>query len=168
LIETEKLTYFLQEAGEPQRLAFVGHLYGPYADNLRHVLQLLEGHFLSGFGDGTRPVQEAEPLTVLPGAEEAAQSVLETSPDTAARIDRVLRLVDGFESAYALELLATVHWVIEHEEDSRDPATVVEAVRTWSPRKGRTFTPEHIQVAMAALSERGWTRDLVGVGPDNG
>lgn len=163
-IETQKLTYFLQEAGEPLRLAFVGHHYGPYADNLRHVLQLLEGHFLSGFGDGSRAVPEAEPLTVLPGAEDAAQSVLAASPATAARIDRVMRLVEGFESAYALELLATVHWVIEHEADTRDSASIINAVREWSPRKGRMFTPEHIRVAMAALSERGWTRDLARVG----
>jgi O-acetyl-ADP-ribose deacetylase (regulator of RNase III) len=164
LIETQKLTYFLQEAGEPLGLDFVGHHYGPYADKLRHVLQLLEGHVLSGFGDGSRPVREAEPLTVLPGAEEAALSFLATSPDTAARIDRVMALVEGFESAYALELLATVHWVIEREANTRDSAEIVHAVREWSPRKGRMFTPEHIRVAMAALSERGWTRDLVGVG----
>ncbi|MGI8702184.1 MAG: hypothetical protein ACR2JU_13450 [Nocardioidaceae bacterium] len=37
MIETQKLTYFLQAAGEPLRLNFVGHHYGPYADNLRHV-----------------------------------------------------------------------------------------------------------------------------------
>lgn len=69
LIETQKLTYFLQAAGEPLRLNFVGHHYGPYADKLRHVLKLLEGHYVTGFGDGSSPVQEAEPLSLLPGAE---------------------------------------------------------------------------------------------------
>ena len=35
LIEVQKLMYFMQEAGEPLRLNYVKHHYGPYADNLR-------------------------------------------------------------------------------------------------------------------------------------
>jgi hypothetical protein len=38
LLEVQKLAYFLQVAGEPLRLNYRAHLYGPYADNLRHVL----------------------------------------------------------------------------------------------------------------------------------
>ena len=38
LIEIHKLMYFMQEAGEPLRLNYAKHHYGPYADNLRHVL----------------------------------------------------------------------------------------------------------------------------------
>jgi O-acetyl-ADP-ribose deacetylase (regulator of RNase III) len=55
-----------------------------------------------------------------------------------------------------------------HVGRSRSAIGGIDAVGMWSPRKGRMFTPAHIQVAMAALSERGWTRDLVGVAPDNG
>ncbi len=160
LIETQKLTYFLQAAGEPLRLNFVGHHYGPYADNLRHVLKLLEGHYVTGFGDGSSPVQEAEPLSLLPGAEAEAHPVLVEHPETAARIERVMRLVEGFESAYALELLATVHWVLDHATEESEPDDVVTAVRSWSQRKGRMFTPEHIRVATEALQDRGWVPQL--------
>jgi hypothetical protein len=52
LLEIQKLLYFLQEAGEPLQLRFEQGRYGPYADNLRHVLHQFEGHFLEGFGDG--------------------------------------------------------------------------------------------------------------------
>ena len=157
LIETQKLTYFLQAAGEPLRLNFAAHHYGPYADNLRHALQHVEGHYLGGFGDGSTPVREAEPLTVLPGAESAADRVLATQPGTAARIERVMELVEGFESAYALELLATVHWILEHGS-TNDTDDVVAAVQAWSPRKGRMFTPEHIKIAKETLERRGWAR----------
>jgi len=160
LIETQKLTYFLQTAGEPLRLNFVSYHYGPYADNLRHVLQHVEGHYVSGFGDGSSPVQEAEPLALLPGAEEAAHPVLAEHPETAARIERVMQLVEGFESAYALELLATVHWVLEHPAERSEPHDVVKAVQAWSPRKGRMFTPEHIRVAASTLRNRGWVPQL--------
>lgn len=160
LIETQKLTYFLQTAGEPLRLSFVGHRYGPYADNLRHALSRMEGHYISGFGDGSSSVREAEPLSLLPGAEAAAQSVLVDHPDTAARIERVMRLVEGFESAYALELLATVHWVIQLGAESGAPDDVLAAVRMWSPRKGRMFASDHVLIAMQALQDRGWIPQL--------
>jgi O-acetyl-ADP-ribose deacetylase (regulator of RNase III) len=61
LIEVQKLLYFLQLAGEPQRLNYTKGIYGPYADNLRHVLSIVEGHFLTGYGDGGSRVPDAEP-----------------------------------------------------------------------------------------------------------
>ena len=39
LLEVHKLMYFMQEAGEPLRLHYAKAPYGPYADNLRHVLR---------------------------------------------------------------------------------------------------------------------------------
>lgn len=159
VIEAQKLMYFLQLAGEPLRLDFQGHHYGPYADQLRHVLREVEGHYLSGFGDGATPVQQAEPLKVLPGAEDAARPVLENHPETTERISRVLDLIEGFESTYALELLATVHWVV-NTGDARDVGAVTAAVQKWSPRKGRMFTPDHIKIAVEALESRGWLPQL--------
>jgi O-acetyl-ADP-ribose deacetylase (regulator of RNase III) len=46
LLELQKLAYFLQVAGEPLRLKYEAFRYGPYADNLRHVLNRLEGHYI--------------------------------------------------------------------------------------------------------------------------
>lgn len=161
LIEAQKLMYFLQVAGEPLRLEFQGHHYGPYADNLRHVLREVEGHYLSGFGDGATPVLHAEPLTLLPGAEDAARPLLEQHPETSQRIDRVLDLIEGFESAYSLELLATVHWLLHHERAS-DLEALIAGVQAWSPRKGRMFTADHIRIAVEALESRGWAPQLTG------
>lgn len=107
--------YFLQRAAEPLRLDFVKHLYGPYADNLRKVLRVMEGHFVSGFGDGSKPVRDSEPLSVLPGAMAAAAPVLDMHPETQARIDRGLALAEGFESAFGLDLLASVAWIVDEE-----------------------------------------------------
>lgn len=161
LIEVQKLMYFLQAAGEKLKLNYAENIYGPYADNLRYVLRTVEGHYLSGYGDGATPVQLAEPISVLPGAEEAARPVIAEHPETAQHINRVLDLVGGFESAYALELLATVHWVMDHGASDGD---VVDRVRAWSPRKQRMFTVEHIEVAASALRDRKWSSALSGVG----
>ena len=51
LLEIHKLMYFMQEAGENLRLRYEKAPYGPYATNLRHVLNLVEGHFIRGYGD---------------------------------------------------------------------------------------------------------------------
>lgn len=159
LVEAQKLAYFLQVAGEPLRLEFVGHHYGPYADALRHVLATIEGHYISGFGDGSAPVQQAELLRLLPGAEQAATGELVDRPETASHLARVQKLIEGFETPYGLELLATVHWVLQHRTGATDDS-VVEAIRSWSPRKGRMFTPEHIKTALTALRDRGWAPAL--------
>jgi O-acetyl-ADP-ribose deacetylase (regulator of RNase III) len=155
LLEIQKLMYFLQEAGQQLRLGFVKGRYGPYAENLNPVLQALEGHYLRGYGDRTQEIMKLSPIALLPGAAEAGCEWLEAHPgETADRIDAVLRLVDGFASAYGLELLATVHWVL-----TRDGAAAADAARNigaWSERKGRLFTEIHIERAAERLRDQHW------------
>lgn len=157
-IEVQKLMYFLQEAGHPLKLRYTKGIYGPYADNLRHVLNKVEGHFLQGYGDGSGKVLEAAPIEVLDGAEVEAAAVLRSEPELTAQIDRVLILADGFESAYGMELLATVHWAATHS-NCDDRECVVRTVRTWNQRKARMFTEQHIDTALDHLLQQGWVDD---------
>lgn len=152
LLEVHKLMYLSQEAGEPLRLRYVKGHYGPYAENLRHVLREIEGHYVSGYADGgDDPTKQLE---ILPGALDAAAAVLAGSPDTSARFERVADLVEGFETPFGMELLATVHWVVRHE-GATSPEAAVAAVHRWNDRKLR-FSPEQIAIAWAALSSKGW------------
>lgn len=162
LIETQKLMYFLQQSGENLQLRYEAHRYGPYADNLRHVLKALEGHHLRGFGDGSAPVQEAEPIEVLPGAAGEADAKLAGDSTIASRVGRVLELVDGFESPYGLELLASVHWVATHDANGPtvDVSIVIRRVQGWNRRKERMFTEDHITTAWDRLRSQGWIREL--------
>jgi O-acetyl-ADP-ribose deacetylase (regulator of RNase III) len=162
LVEVQKLLYFMQAAGQPLRLNFVKGRYGPYADNLRHVLATVEGHYLIGYGDGSSPVLDAEPIKVLPGADEMAIGQLSGSPETQARIDRVLELAQGFESMYGMELLASMHWVAAHEDPgaASDPDTATKLVQSWTPRKSRLFVREHLASAWKALDDHGWFATL--------
>lgn len=155
-----ELMYFLQRSGEPLRLTYKKHLYGPYADNLRHVLREIEGHYITGFGDGSASVHEAEPLRLLAAGEDAAQPVLDAHPETVRRVARVMDLADGFESAYGMELLASVHWVAHEAPDiADDPSQIASVVGEWTRRKGRMFTPEHVEVAWNTLRGRGWLQE---------
>lgn len=152
LLEVHKLMYFMQEAGEPLRLNFKQAHYGPYAENLRHVLHTIEGHFVSGYADGGDAPDK--PLELVPGAVEEASEFLGQHHETRMRFDKVAELVEGFESPYGLELLATVHWVTKQTTISL-MEDVTQRVYAWNERK-RQFTPRQIELAMTVLSQKGW------------
>lgn len=152
LLEVHKLMYFAQEAGEPLRLRYVKGPFGPYAENLRQVLAHIEGHFVSGYADGGDAPDK--PLTPMPGAVEAATEMLSARADVLGRFDRVASLVDGFETPFGMELLATVHWVARHE-GVEDPEAAARAVHAWSARK-RQFTARQIRLAWEVLAGKGW------------
>lgn len=63
-------------------------------------------------------------------------------------------LVEGFETGYGLELLATVHWVAAREQP-RDFHHLTRRVRAWNARK-RRFTERQLRIAAARLHENGW------------
>ncbi len=152
LLEVHKLMYFMQEAGEPLRLRLAKGPYGPYAENLRHVLQAIDGHYVSGYGTGGDAPDK--PLELLPGAVEQARRRLAARPETQARFERVARLVDGFESPFGLELLATVHWVATREGAVSDE-DVVERAYAWNERK-RQFSEPQLRIARHALIDGDW------------
>jgi len=154
LLEIQKLGYFLQESGEPLRLRFEAGLYGPYAANLNKVLELIEGHFIRGYGDSQKPDAEIE---LLPGAVEAAEDFLADYPESISRLGGVSELIQGFETPYGMELLSTVHWVCTHgEPKATTPDTAVEAVHGWNERKRDMFRQDHIHVAYNRLKELSW------------
>jgi O-acetyl-ADP-ribose deacetylase (regulator of RNase III) len=152
LLEIHKLMYFMQEAGEPLRLRFAKGPYGPYAENLRHVLTHIEGHFISGYGDAEDDPEKQIELNIE--ASERAEEFLQSHPQTRARFDRVDDLIDGFETPYGMELLATVHWVAGHEAASTADEAVTN-VYSWNDRK-RMFREQHIRIAWDVLRETGW------------
>lgn len=153
MLEIQKLAYFLQIAGEPLRLEYIKEKYGPYANNLNHVLQKLEGHYIRGYGDRSREAQ----IYVLPDGEIAARRFLENSDDAIERLERVSNLINGFETPYGMELLATVHWVVrENWEAGEDSERAIELVREWNIRKSELFKPQHIRKAWQRLREQNW------------
>ena len=152
LLEAHKLMYFMQAAGEPLKLRFTKADYGPYAENLRHVLNEIEGHFVSGYADGGD--DPFKPLELVPGAIEDAEAFLADRTETRDRLRRVADLVEGFESDFGLELLASVHWIIEH--GTAGPVDdVVARTHAWNERK-RRFSPRQIALARDVLADKGW------------
>ena len=157
LLEVHKLMYFMQEAGAPLRLHFKPANYGPYAENLRHVLHAVEGHLIAGYADGGDAPDK--PLTLVPGAIEDAEAFLAQDTDTRNRFDRVADLVEGFESPSGMELLSTVHWVMKHE-GVLSTEDVVNRVHAWNPRK-QQFSARQIGIAANVLTRKGWMAAMV-------
>jgi O-acetyl-ADP-ribose deacetylase (regulator of RNase III) len=152
LLEVHKLMYFMQEAGEPLRLRFVKGDYGPYAENLRHTLHKIEGHLIDGYADGGDA--PGKRLILVPGAVDEARKFLDQHETSRTRFGRVMRLVEGFESPYGLELLATAHWVMTREGAVHHD-TVVRQINQWSVRK-QQFTPRQLAIAEERLKSQGW------------
>lgn len=152
LLEVHKLMYFMQEAGEPLKLRYQKAPYGPYAENLRHVLNHIEGHFISGYGDAEdRP---DKPLELRPGAAEQAETFLAAHETTRKRFDQVAAIIQGFETTFGMELLATVHWVATRERAASAEAAITR-VHAWNSRK-HMFEARHIHIAWERLHRAGW------------
>jgi O-acetyl-ADP-ribose deacetylase (regulator of RNase III) len=153
MLEVQKLVYFLQAAGEPLKMDFLKGDYGPYAEVLHPVLQRIEGHFIRGYGDRSRGAS----IRLLAQASEEARAFLQNHPETRQRLERVAALIEGFETPYGMELLATVHWLAQEDLVVKtDAAAAVRGVQAWSARKCSTFRLDHVQVAWNRLREQEW------------
>jgi O-acetyl-ADP-ribose deacetylase (regulator of RNase III) len=155
-IEIQKLAYFLEEGGQPMKLGFVKQSYGPYSDRLRHVLKAMDGHFITGVGDFSGDSE----ISVVPEALPEAEQFIKTSvgDKLSEQVTRIRNLIDGFETPYGMELLATVHWVKVRESGVLTDDDAVKAVHGWNPRKRAIFSPEHIKLAWRRLDDEGWFR----------
>lgn len=155
-LEVQKLVYFMQWHGVPfARVNFVPDKYGPYSDTLRHALETMEGHYIRGLGDG---VVEAEIEPTQTALMEATH-FLKVTPDGKQVFDavgRMERLIDGFQSAYGMELLSTVHWVASNMPHATSPDEALAAIKVWSKRKAGLMQASHVEAAWQRLVVEGW------------
>ena len=69
-------------------------------------------------------------------------------------IDRLSKLIQGYESPYGLELLSSVHWLAHHE--GHHPAEkIIEEMLGWNEGKRNAFSEKAIRTAYARLQEDG-------------
>jgi hypothetical protein len=162
LLEVNKLMYLAQEAGEPLKLRYTKGLYGPYAKNLRHVLNQIEGYYINGYADAEDTPDK--PLEINCKAAQEAAEFLKSHRMTRQRFERVANLVEGYETPFGMELLTTVHWVIMHDgADSLQ--TAIEKTHAWNPRK-QMFSDRQIASAWNALIDKNWLTTKAGLFPE--
>jgi O-acetyl-ADP-ribose deacetylase (regulator of RNase III) len=152
LLEIQKLMYLREEAGEPLNLRFAKATYGPYATRLSHMINDMEGHYILGYGAGGD--EPSKPIELLEGAAQEGRIFLESHPPTLERFEKVSRVIEGFESPFGMELLATVHWVAGRE-GAANLDEAIRGVHNWNERK-MMFTPHQIGAAWDRLHQLGW------------
>ncbi|MEQ1946406.1 MAG: macro domain-containing protein [Bryobacteraceae bacterium] len=153
LLEIQKLAYFLQMAGQPWKLNFEKNKYGPYAEELNHVLQRMEGHYIRGYGDRSREAS----VRVLAEGSETADQILMDEVSTVERVARVAELIEGFETPHGMELLASVHWVTQESAIAKtDWQESFALIQSWNERKQKVFPASQVRVAFGQLKHQGW------------
>lgn len=164
LLEIQKLAWFLERSIEraglkPLDLRFVPHKYGPYADRLRHLLQGLDGSYLQC----DKRIGDADPLDVIwfdDARKTLVQAYLKSeAKEYAPALEATVALIDGFESPFGMELLATVDWLLAKEGVAPAVPAVREGLRHWSggadvaERKNRLFDDRALNIALERLSQ---------------
>ncbi len=151
-IEAQKLAYFLQESGINLRLRYVAHHFGPYADNLNHVLERIDGHFIEGFGDRVNTSQ----IKLIESSIGEANQFLENDTEAKSCLSSVESLIDGYETPLSMEVLATVHWVIKHERyESKNFDGIKSYIQQWSEHKA-SWKDSYLKKALFRLESCQW------------
>ena len=82
---------------------------------------------------------------------------LDDDGEALRRLNRIGCLIEGFETPAGMELLATVHWVMVHnQEAAADLSVAVNSVQRWSQRKQNLFRPQQIGNAWQCLYDQQW------------
>lgn len=167
LLEIQKLAWFLQRVIESQglknelQLKFEANNYGPYANNLDHLLNALDGSYLKS----DKRIPDSDPLDVIAFNDEKKQQV-EAYLATEAReylpaLERSTEIIDGFESPYGMELLATVDWLVTREgcqptlESIKSGLANWPAGKKWAERKLSLFDDRSLQIAIDRMRQVG-------------
>ena len=164
LLEIQKLAWFLERAitdlGLPNELNldYVADKYGPYANRLTHLLDGLDGSYLQS----AVRIPDAKRTDVIAFNDAKTQTVaayLKSEARTyAAALDRVSRIIDGFESPLGMELLATVDWLLVRERREPRLREVKDGLKSWpggagaGERKLRIFDDRMLGLAITRLT----------------
>jgi hypothetical protein len=76
-----------------------------------------------------------------------------------ARLQRVAKLIEGFETPFGMELLGTVHWVMTRNAQPGDVDDVIARVHAWNERKRSSMKDGHIRAAWTRLKELDWASE---------
>ena len=164
ILEAQKLAWFLAGAFRKLGLSnpiaddFAANRYGPYSDRVRHLLDSLDGSYLSC----ERRVADARPFDPIRFRHDRRDRVTAylTTPDASPyrpALEAATDTIDGFQSPHGLELLATVDWL--HRQSGVELASdaMIPAIAAWpgpegaAERKARVFTPRHVEAAVGHL-----------------
>jgi O-acetyl-ADP-ribose deacetylase (regulator of RNase III) len=147
---SEKIAYFLQRFGAQNdfKLDFHPDFYGPYSGKVKHVLYYLNGSYISGYS--AKDKKPFEELDIIPDAEPDVNTFLGKAENNDFNViaERTKSFLKGFYSAFGLELLSTVDFIMQQQKvNTVDEVTVY--LENWSDRKKTLFSnPKFVSLAV--------------------
>ncbi|SEH34305.1 O-acetyl-ADP-ribose deacetylase (regulator of RNase III), contains Macro domain [Methylobacterium sp. 275MFSha3.1] len=166
MLEIHKLAYMFERQLEvrgvdnPLELGFAANRYGPYAERLRHLLNGLDGSYLQS----DKRLGDATPLDTISFDFERREYVATYLQNYAKEylpvLDAITDLIDGFESPFGMELLATVDWLLHREGADPRVDSIRAGLRAWpggskaAERKMRIFDDRMIGLALERLTSQ--------------
>lgn len=164
LVEVQKLAWFLERSIEqrtpgrdPLNLQFVAHKYGPYANRLAHLINRLDGSYLHCH----KRISDADPWEVIwfdEGRKDYLSAYIHSeAKDYLPALEKTAALIEGFESPFGLELLASVDWLINREGIAATEDAVREGWSRWpegGARKSRLFEDRVVGIALQRLASQ--------------
>ncbi|WP_313015314.1 macro domain-containing protein [Brevundimonas sp.] len=164
LLEVQKLAWFLENTAtdlgleDPLQLKFEANRFGPYADQLRHLLNNLDGSYLHC----DKRISDAGPLDVI-WFDDAKKTRLEAYLTTTEAsvykpvLEATSKIIDGFESPLGMELLATVDW-LRREGVETSVHAMRASIKAWpggegaAVRKAKIFDDRLVALALNRLA----------------
>jgi O-acetyl-ADP-ribose deacetylase (regulator of RNase III) len=164
-LEVQKLAWFLNrslrdlELDDVLSMEFKANKYGPYADQLRHLLNLLDGSYLHS----DKRLSDAGPFDVIVFEDSKKAVVADFLQTPVAKtylpaLERAAFIIDGFESPLGMELLATVDWLLNRERCEPTLASIRQGIQNWpggktaAARKNRLFDDRLLGLAIDRLT----------------
>ena len=168
LIEVQKLGYFLERFLTPEdagalNFQFEPNRYGPYSDRLNHMLNDLDGSYLTS----DKRLADAGPYETIRFVDNQKEKVTTylKSTDTKAfanALEKAAALIEGYESPLGMELLATVDWLTSNGAEATVEG-IQSSLKLWPAgqqaalRKAQLFDDRLISIALEDLAARGPT-----------
>jgi len=166
ILEVQKIAWVLTRTlarlkiKDPLKLEFKADRYGPFAPQLGHLLNALDGSYLHC----EKRIADASPLDTMyfdPEWRTRLANYLRSSecaPYIQA-LEATDDLIDGFQSPLGMEALATVDWLLTRESAEPTLAGVRQGLARWpagedaAARKQRLFTDKLLEATIDRLQE---------------
>jgi O-acetyl-ADP-ribose deacetylase (regulator of RNase III) len=166
ILEVQKLAWMLSRVIElcnvrdPLQLSFTADKYGPYAPELSHLLNALDGSYLHC----EKRVADASPFDTIyfDGQMQGKLFAYFTTSQGTPYLEIVNKtdtLIDGFQSPLGMEALATIDWLLQREHAEPTLAGLRQALDHWpggeaaAARKQRLFTAKLINASIERLTQ---------------
>ena len=163
VLEVQKLAWFITRGAarsgvdDPLNLSYVAHIYGPYSDKLRMLLNSLDGSYLRC----ERRLADAGPKSEIwfnDSKSDFVRAYLRSQGKKyLSALEWASDMIHGFESPLGMELLATVDWLVVEGGHAATVAGIRNGLKRWGrgrDRKLRIFDDRLIGMALERLASK--------------